>query len=160
MAIKIQNIPKERKKGRGREVKEYVSNSTEETFAIAKEIALSLKAPCIILLDGDLGAGKTHFVKGFIKALGNDDLVTSPTFTIMNEYYVKNMPIYHFDMYRLSSMDEAIAVGFEQYFDLNQLQGFSLVEWPQNVEGLFPKNVVKINILKTDKENERRIVIL
>lgn len=140
-------------------MKEYVSNSVEETFEIAREIATSLKSPCVILLDGDLGAGKTHFVKGFIKSLGCDELVISPTFTIMNEYCAGNVMVYHFDMYRLSSMEEAIAVGFEQYFDLNTLDGFSLVEWPQNVEGLFPSNVVKISILKTEQENQRRIIL-
>lgn len=140
-------------------MKEYISNSVEETFAIAKEIADVLPIPSVILLEGDLGAGKTHFVKGFAKAFEYKDIVNSPTFIIMNEYIGGKVPIYHFDMYRLSSMEEAVALGFMQYFDLNELDGISLVEWPQNVEGLFPKNVLKIDILKTDKENQRRIVL-
>ena len=140
-------------------MKEYISNSIEETFVIASQIAKELENPSIILLEGDLGAGKTHFVKGFLKALDSDELVTSPTFTIMNEYLSGKAPVYHFDMYRLSSMEEALAIGFEEYFDLNSLNGFCLVEWPQNVEGLFPNKVVKITILKTDVENQRRIII-
>ena len=140
-------------------MKEYISNSIEETFEIAKEIARKVSIPSVILLEGDLGAGKTHFVKGFAKALGYNDIVNSPTFTIMNEYIGGKSPIYHFDMYRLSSMDEAVSLGFMQYFDLDELDGISLVEWPNNVEGIFPNKIVKIDILKTDKENQRRIVL-
>jgi len=139
-------------------LKEYLSKSVEETFKVAKEIVTSFSAPKIILLEGDLGAGKTHFVKGFVKALGSDELVTSPTFTIMNEYECKELKVYHFDMYRLSSMEEALNLGFEEYFDLNTLDGYSLVEWAENVEGLFPNEVVKIKILKSG-ENERRIIV-
>lgn len=139
-------------------MKEYISNSEEETFKIASEIANSLNFPAVILLDGDLGAGKTHFVKGFVKALGDDELVTSPTFTIMNEYTDGKVNVYHFDMYRLSSMEEAINLGFEEYFDLKTLNGVSLVEWPQNVEGLFPKEAIKIYIEKLGI-NKRKIVI-
>ena len=139
-------------------MKEYISKSVEETFLIAKEIAKSFLAPQIFLLEGDLGAGKTHFVKGFVKALGCEELVTSPTFTIMNEYECEKMMVYHFDMYRLSSAEEAINLGFEEYFDLTQLNGYSLVEWAENVEGLFSQEVVKIKILKSG-ESERRIII-
>ena len=139
-------------------MKEYFSKSLEDTFNVAKEIATSFCAPKIILLEGDLGAGKTHFVKGFVKALGSDELVTSPTFTIMNEYECGSLCVYHFDMYRLSSAEEAINLGFEEYFDLNSLNGFSLVEWAENVEGLFPCDVVKIKIQKLG-ENERRIIV-
>lgn len=139
-------------------MKEYISNSEEDTFEIASEIANSLSFPAVILLDGDLGAGKTHFVKGFVKALGDDELVTSPTFTIMNEYTDGKVNVYHFDMYRLSSMEEAINLGFEEYFDLKTLNGVSLVEWPQNVEGLFPKEVIQIYIEKIGI-NKRKIII-
>ena len=125
-----------------------------------RPIAQTIDSPAVILLTGDLGAGKTHFVKGFAKAIGYKDIVNSPTFTIMNEYIGGRVPLYHFDMYRLSSMEEAVEVGFMQYFDLNELDGISLVEWPQNVEGLFPEKVVKIEILKTEKENQRRIIVL
>lgn len=140
-------------------MKKYISNSIEETFHIAKDIAGRVKAPAIILLFGDLGAGKTHFVKGFSKAIGCEDIVTSPTFTIMNEYLGGKFPIYHFDMYRLSSAEDGRNLGFEEYFDLNNLNGISIVEWPENVEGLFPNNVIKITISKGEKENERTIAV-
>lgn len=140
-------------------MKEYISNSIEETFLIAKEIALTLERPKIIVLEGDLGAGKTHFVKGFVKALGCDELVTSPTFTILNEYDCDGFNIYHFDMYRLSSMEDAVALGFEEYLDLGSLNGFSLVEWAENVEGLIPSEATKIQIFK-EGESKRRIVVL
>ena len=89
----------------------------------------------VVLLTGDLGAGKTTFVKDVVSALGCDDLVTSPTFTLLNTYNAK-FPVYHFDMYRLSSAEEAMNVGFEEYFDKNTLDGVCFVEWPENVEGL------------------------
>ena len=140
-------------------MKKYISNNTEETFSIANEIAKLVQSPCVILLNGDLGAGKTHFVKGFAKAFGYDGDVTSPTFTIMNEYLGGRKPIYHFDMYRLSSMEDALNLGFQEYFDLKSLDGISLVEWPENVDGLFPDKVVEINILKGNAENERIIEV-
>ena len=155
MDFEVENFSKE---GR-QKVKEYFSNSIEKTFEIAKEIADKINKPCVILLNGDLGAGKTHFVKGFAKAFGCDEIVTSPTFTIMNEYLGGKLPIYHFDMYRLSSAEDGRNLGFEEYFDLNHLNGISLVEWPENVDGLFPNDVVTITIRKGSKENERLIQI-
>ena len=137
---------------------ELKSGSPEETMAFSRKLAGLLRAGDVIALEGDLGAGKTHFVKGFVKALGCNDLVTSPTFTIMNEYECDGLNIYHFDMYRLSSAEDAYNLGFEEYFDLKSLNGFSLVEWAKNVEGFFPNNVLKIEILKTEKENQRRIL--
>ena len=155
MDFKVENFSKEGKQ----RVKEYISNSIEETFHIAKDVAGRIEAPAIILLFGDLGAGKTHFVKGFAKAIGCEEIVTSPTFTIMNEYLGGKFPIYHFDMYRLSSAEDGRNLGFEEYFDLKNLNGISIVEWPENVEGLFPNDVIKITISKGGKENERIILI-
>ena len=139
-------------------MKEFVTNSEEETFLVAEKIAKSLSRPSIIVLEGDLGAGKTHFVKGFVKAVGCDDLVTSPTFTILNEYECGDFFVYHFDMYRLSSMEDAVALGFEEYFDLASLNGYVLVEWAENVEGLIPDGAVKVQIFKMG-EKQRRIVL-
>lgn len=107
----------------------------EQTRDLAKAFAKVLKPPMIVLLTGDLGAGKTTFVKDVVFALGCEDLVTSPTFTLLNTYNAK-FPVYHFDMYRLSSAEEAMNVGFEEYFDKNTLDGVCFVEWPENVEGL------------------------
>lgn len=127
------------------------SKNPETTMQIAKKYAMSIKSPCVISLVGDLGAGKTTFAKGFALGLGVNDTITSPTFTIMNEYQGKNLPLYHFDMYRLSSKDEAINCGFEEYFDLTKLKGVALVEWAENVDGLLPALHVEVKFTKVDQ---------
>lgn len=134
------------------------SNSVEETIAIGEKIASVISSPKVISLYGDLGAGKTHFVKGLAIGLGSFDQVTSPTFTIMNEYQGR-MPIYHFDMYRLSSAEEAEGLGFAEFFDKSTLRGVSVVEWPENVEGLIPNDSMKITIQKADSDSARIITI-
>ena len=137
---------------------EVISTSDEMTKNIAKKYAQSINGPTVISLVGDLGAGKTTFTKGFAEGLGITDLVTSPTFTIMNDYTSGKMPLYHFDMYRLSSKEEAEELGFGEYFDLRKLNGVSVVEWAENVEGLLPKLHIEINIIKLD-ETKRKIQI-
>lgn len=132
-------------------------NGLEQTKEVAKAFAKSLKSPMIVLLNGDLGSGKTTFVKEVVKALGCDDLVTSPTFTLLNTYNAK-FPIYHFDMYRLSSAEEANSVGFEEYFDKHTLDGVCFVEWSENVEGLIGEVDFVIDIQKKG-ENERVFII-
>lgn len=134
------------------------SQNEQMTQEIAKRYAQSIKSPCVISLDGDLGAGKTTFAKGFALGMGIKDTITSPTFTIMNEYQGDKMPLYHFDMYRLSSCEEAINCGFEEYFDLTKLKGVVLVEWAKNVEGLLPALHIVISFKKID-ENVREIAI-
>ena len=84
-------------------------------------------------------------------------LVSSPTFTIMNIYNDGVYPVYHFDMYRLSSADEAVEAGLEEYFELKTLDGVSIVEWPEKVEGLISGNVIDVVSSELEKENERRI---
>ena len=123
----------------------------------ARGFSKLVKPPMVILLVGDLGSGKTTFVKSLAKYLGSDAEVTSPTFTLLNEYDGK-FPIYHFDMYRLSSMEEAVAVGFEEYFDKSKLDGVSIVEWPENVEGLINDVDFVIKIDKLD-DNSRKITL-
>ena len=137
----------------------YFSKSVKDTIKLAENIAKKIKKGTIILLHGDLGAGKTHFVKGLAKGLNDRSQVTSPTFTIMNSYEGGKMPIYHFDMYRLNSADEAREAGLEEYFDINNLDGISVVEWSENVPGLIKGKVVDITIEKTFKEDERIITI-
>ncbi len=135
-----------------------ISDSEETTRLIAKKYAGGVKSPCVISLVGDLGAGKTTFAKGFAEGFGVKDIITSPTFTIMNEYNGEKMPLYHFDMYRLNSAEEAINAGFEEYFDLKVLKGVVLVEWASNVEGLLPALHVEVKLNKID-DNKREIVI-
>ena len=134
-----------------------ISENEQTTREIAKRYAASIKSPCVISLVGDLGAGKTTFAKGFAEGFGVTDTITSPTFTIMNEYN-GNMPLYHFDMYRLTSAEEAVNAGFEEYFDLKSLKGVVLVEWASNVEGLLPTLHIEITFKKLAEE-KREIAI-
>ncbi len=135
---------------------EVISDSEEKTQSIAEKYAKSITSPTVISLVGDLGAGKTTFAKGFAKGMGISDLITSPTFTIMNDYKGTKMNLYHFDMYRLSSKEEAEELGFEEYFDLRTLDGVCLVEWAENVKGLLPALFVEIVFTKLD-ETKRKI---
>ncbi len=131
------------------------TNSAEETMEFAKQLAKKF-TPCTICLSGDLGAGKTTFTKGFALGLKIKENVTSPTFTIMNEYMGKDCKLRHFDMYRLSSADEAYELGFFEYFA--DKTNFNLVEWAENVPGLIPKPFVKISLKKVD-EAKREICV-
>lgn len=129
-----------------------------DTKKCAESIAKICKAPKVISLCGDLGAGKTTFAKSFIASLGITQNVTSPTFTLLNEYENGDVKIYHFDMYRLASSDEAYEAGFERYFAPELLDGITLVEWAENTPDILPKNYMKITFEKLG-ENERKIVI-
>lgn len=134
-----------------------ITKSSEETISVASKLAKTFKKPLVISLVGDLGAGKTTFTKGFALGLGIDENITSPTFTILNEYKGENN-LYHFDMYRLSSKEEADELGFEEYFDLSKLDGITVVEWAENVKGLLPNLHTEIEIRKVDDET-REIII-
>ena len=134
---------------------EIITNSAEETQEFAKSFAKTL-SPCIICLSGDLGAGKTTFTKGFAQGLGISEIVTSPTFTIMNEYCFKKNKLFHFDMYRLQSADEAYELGFDEIFA--NKENFCIVEWAENVPGLIKPPYKNIIIEKID-EFKRKIVI-
>jgi tRNA threonylcarbamoyladenosine biosynthesis protein TsaE len=104
-----------------------ISHSEEETMAIARRFAKEVKAGDVVCLTGDLGAGKTQFVRGFVQVFGLPaDIVSSPTFTIINEYNGK-LPVYHFDCYRLEHYSEALEIGAEEYF---YGDGVCIVEWP------------------------------
>lgn len=120
-----------------------ISNSIEETLAAAAGFAQRLKAGDVVCLEGELGAGKTHFVKGVASFFGVDeDKVSSPTYTLIHEYQGK-IPVYHFDCYRLKSEQEAIDIGVEDYF---YGDGVCLVEWPQIIQNLLPENTIWIKI--------------
>lgn len=138
---------------------ETTSNSVEQTMKIAQNFAKTVQSPCVILLRGDLGAGKTHFVKGFVKGFKAKEQVTSPTFTIMNIYETGKVPIYHFDLYRLTNDDEAEELGFYDYFDHKKLDGVSLVEWPENAPQLVKEYDFEVCIKKLDDDNKRMIII-
>lgn len=131
-----------------KDIFQVTTQNEDETMLVGERLAGLIKDPMIMTLTGDLGAGKTHFVKGFAKGLGCDKLVTSPTFTLLNVYDGGKLPIYHFDMYRLSSREEAEELGFNEYFDLKSLDGACLVEWPEQVAGLIEGEHYQIKIEK------------
>ena len=135
---------------------EFISRSLDDTKEIASQFAQTLHNGDVVLFYGDLGAGKTTFIKSLCFALGVRDEVTSPTFTILNEYTGK-LPIHHFDMYRLKDANEAIESGLDEI--LRYGDGVCLVEWPEKVVGILPENakIIKITILD---DNSRKLEIL
>ncbi len=136
-------------------VEEYITKSEKETFAVAEKFADSLFVGDIVLLDGDLGAGKTVFSKGVVSKLSDGKLTAiSPTFVIVNVYQ-SNPVVYHFDLYRITDVSELDAIGAEEYF---YSDGISLVEWPSRIEGYFDKKTIKVYIKKVSDE-ERLIRI-
>ncbi|MBE5938076.1 MAG: tRNA (adenosine(37)-N6)-threonylcarbamoyltransferase complex ATPase subunit type 1 TsaE [Lachnospiraceae bacterium] len=125
--------------------KSYVSNSYEETFEIAKNIAKEAMPGGIYMLNGDLGTGKTVFAQGFAKGLGIEDYVNSPTFTIMKSYMTGRLPLYHFDVYRIGSPEEMYDLDYEEYIFGD---GVCLIEWAEMIEELLPEDAVRITIEK------------
>lgn len=141
-----------------KELFSVVTKDEKETMAVGGALAKTVGKAVVFTLVGDLGAGKTHFVKGFVKGLGCNELVTSPTFTLLNVYEGGKVPVYHFDMYRLSGLEEAEELGFNEYFDLSSLDGIVFVEWPSQVEGLIKCPHIEIKIDKID-DNQRKITL-
>lgn len=130
--------------------------SAEETRKIAFEIAKEAKPTDIYCLIGDLGVGKTVFTKGFAEGLGINDYITSPTFTIINEYTNCKIPFYHFDVYRLNSSEEIYDLGYEEYFFST---GICLIEWADIISEYIPKNATWITIKKDlNKNDDYRII--
>ncbi len=130
-----------------------ITNSEEETKKLGKKIAETIKKKKkTIVLIGDLGAGKTKFTEGFLSYHNLEKEISSPTFTIVNEYENSKVKIYHFDVYRLSDVDEFYAIGGEEYFD----KGISFIEWGNIVKTALPKEYLEIKIGKNEQnENER-----
>lgn len=137
---------------------EYISKSENDTKQIAEQFAKNLKAGDVVTLDGDLGAGKTYFTSALCNALGVTDIVQSPTFTIVNEYRNAKIPVFHFDVYRISSSDDMYDIGFDEYL---YSDGISIVEWADTVREFFTMPYYEIRIYKdlTVSENYRRIEI-
>ncbi|MBQ8194353.1 MAG: tRNA (adenosine(37)-N6)-threonylcarbamoyltransferase complex ATPase subunit type 1 TsaE [Oscillospiraceae bacterium] len=137
-------------------MKEFITNSVEETLAAAAEVAAKLSAGDIILYEGDMGAGKTHFTKGIARFLNVDDEVTSPTFALVNEYS-GDLPLFHFDLYRIDSYDDLYAIGFFDYLDRD---GIIAAEWSENIAELKEElgEVVTVCIEKLS-ETGRKITV-
>lgn len=129
----------------------FFSKSREQTEEFAFEYAKTLRAGDVVLLDGDMGAGKTVFAKGVARGLGIEEEVTSPTYAYMNDYDGK---LFHYDCYRIETPEQAERLGLADYFDMG---GICLVEWAQNIAPLLPKDVKRVQIKKIN-ENEREIL--
>lgn len=133
-----------------------VSHSENETKEIAKKIAKELKNGDVIILSGDLGSGKTKFTEGFLSYYGLENEISSPTFTIVNEYKKGDINIYHFDVYRIEELDEFYAIGGEEYFS----KGICVIEWGEIIEQIVPKEHIKITFERNfEKENVRTLNI-
>lgn len=133
----------------------YRTQSAAETEALGQKLAQKLQGGEVIAFTGDLGAGKTAFTRGLARGLGITDRVTSPTFTIVNEYEGGRLPLFHFDMYRLSSSDELYDIGWEDYLARG---GVCAVEWSEIVEDALESDAIRVDI-KNDGDDCRSITI-
>ena len=136
----------------------FTSTNAEATRQIAADFATRITAPCIIALDGDLGAGKTTFVSGFVAALSGGDVirVQSPTYALARTYFT-SPPVHHIDLYRLSSTSEAAALGLYEY--LIDDDAIILVEWPNQIGGFIPKHATWVTIRHGDDDDESTRII-
>ena len=133
----------------------FVSHGTAQTEAFAASFAARVKSGDVIALYGGLGVGKTAFVRGLAQGLGTTSEVSSPTFALVHEYDGR-LPVAHFDMYRIRTMDDLYSTGFFDYLD----SGFVLViEWSENVEDYLPDGIIRIRITRGEAENERTLTI-
>lgn len=132
----------------------YMTHSPEETEQLGKALAQQLTPGTVIAYFGDLGAGKTAFTRGVAAGLGITELVTSPTYTIVNEYLSGRLPLFHFDMYRLGSSEELFDIGWEDYLERG---GVCAVEWSENVEDAL-EDAIQICIRRID-DHTREITI-
>ena len=130
---------------------EFITNSPAETEAVGQRLAKILMPGTVIAYTGDLGAGKTAFTRGLARGLGCDDLVTSPTYTIVNEYLSGRLPLFHFDMYRLHSSDDLWDIGWEDYLERG---GICAVEWSENVTDAMER-AIWVRIEKISDESRR-----
>lgn len=131
---------------------EYVICGERETEEFGSALAEKLEAGDVLALIGDLGTGKTTLTKSIAKGLGIEEMITSPTFTIVSEYFSGRLPLFHFDVYRLSGEDEAFEAGLEEYFDRG---GICVIEWADIIEGLLPENTKYIFLEYGKAEGER-----
>lgn len=134
---------------------EYRTGSEAETEAVGEELAHTLTPGTVIAFTGDLGAGKTAFTRGLARGLGINERVTSPTFTIVNEYQGGRLPLFHFDMYRLGSAEELFDIGWEDYL---RRGGVCAVEWSEKVADAL-SDCIRIDIRRGERDNDRLITI-
>ena len=136
-------------------MKEYLSHSPEETEALGQTLGQSLQGGEVIAYRGGLGLGKTCFTRGLAKGLGFTGRVTSPTFALVQEYIGGRLPLYHFDLYRISSMEDLDTTGFFEYLDAG---GVLAVEWSEQFASVLPENTVTVTFERLD-DTGRKITI-
>lgn len=137
-------------------MQKFYSKSDSETKEIAERIAKTLSPGTVVCLFGEMGVGKTVFTNGLCRAMGVTDYVSSPTFTVVNEYDGDGFPIYHFDMYRIEDEDELLEIGFEEYLNSG---GICIIEWPENIKSSLPQKRIDIKIIRGKGFLEREIII-
>ena len=135
---------------------QVITTNAQQTQDFAEQFSTTLIGGETILLNGDLGAGKTHFVKGVAKGLGIDDVITSPTFALHNQYNGGRLVLNHFDFYRIMDPEEAEMLGLNEFF--GEKDSVSCIEWSENIAELLPRDCIVVTIEKLD-ENSRQITI-
>ncbi len=133
----------------------FISKSERDTAALGVKLAEKLKSGDTVAFYGDLGAGKTHFVAAIAEGMGYLGETSSPTFALVNEYIGGRLPLFHFDMYRISGWEDLYSSGF---FDYSEMGGVVLTEWSENIEAVLPEDAIRITI-KNIGETEREIEI-
>ena len=133
----------------------FVSKSVADTEKLAARLAEKLRGGEVIALTGSMGMGKTAFTRGLVEALGGGDVVSSPTFALVNEYAAR-LTVQHFDMYRVSGWDDLYSTGFFDYLDTDSVL---VIEWSENIDGALPENTIRIDMQKGETETERVITI-
>ena len=134
----------------------FITNGPEETEALGARLARALEPGAVVAFTGDLGAGKTAFVRGLARGLGVQDRVTSPTFTVVNEYEGGRLPLFHFDLYRLGSADELFDIGWEDYLARG---GVCAVEWSERMEELLEPGTIRVDLRRGEDESRRVITV-
>ncbi len=137
------------------DTREYRTHSPEETEALGEKLASVLHGGEVLAFYGGMGMGKTAFTRGLARGLGIPDGVSSPTFALVHEYR-GNLPLYHFDMFRVSGWDDLYSTGFFDYLETGAVLA---IEWSENIEGALPEGTIRIEISPGDRENERIISI-
>lgn len=127
-------------------MEKFVSKSESETVGIGRDFAGRLGPGSFVALYGDLGAGKTQFVKGICSALDVNEIVNSPTFTIVNEYH-GTLPVFHIDLYRMKNIEEILGIGFDEYLEAG---GICLVEWAEKLDGIIPEERFEVRMSVVD----------
>jgi len=134
----------------------FECKSLDELDAVAEKIISKLNDYGVIAFYGAMGAGKTTLIKSICRTLGTTDLITSPTFTILNEYIAGKKPVYHFDFYRINSENEAFDLGYENFFYSGN---YCFIEWPEKIQNLLPEHHAEIHISELNGSRQIKLIV-